>query len=179
VVKKVSFLQLRMVLQFFNSFGRPIEVSVSLRGMRLGVETGISGGEYCHTHQRLPNETAGICCSFSGTHHDPIAPAVEQGLVVRGFGLLFTSYTAIRLEWAVWGEVLDHHRSVVMTSCPVRLLCVGKHPSVLHTRCTVLRHAASWWPESVCRLLAAGVPYRDLLSIHGEWLFFIHTVDNL
>jgi hypothetical protein len=67
-----------------------------------------------------------------------------------------------------------------MTSHPDRLHCVGEEPGFLHTRCAVLRHAGSWWPETVCRLLAAGVLYRDIsFSSPGSGCFFIHTVDNL
>jgi hypothetical protein len=52
-----SFAQLRMVLQLLNTFRRPVEASLSLCGTRLGVETGISGGEYYHINLRWLNGT--------------------------------------------------------------------------------------------------------------------------
>ena len=43
-----------------------------------------------------------------------------------------------------------------MTSYPARLLCAGKEPELLHTRCAVLRHAG-------CQAQAATVPEVEVL----------------
>jgi hypothetical protein len=65
-----------------------------------------------------------------------------------------------------------------MTSHPVRLLCMGGEPALLHTRCAVLRHAAHGGQKRSVGLLAQA-SFTKTSHFHLRGAAFYNTVDNL